>query len=76
MYSLLFLVFVEFVNHITSVFYDFIFFHFGLEACSVLTPQPGVEPIPPALEGEVLNWTAMKAPPPCILVFSQLTFKK
>ena len=27
---------------------------FGLEACGILSPQPKIEPIPPALEGEVL----------------------
>ena len=28
---------------------------FGQEACSILAPQPGMEPEPPALEGEVLT---------------------
>ena len=27
----------------------------GHEACGMLAPQPGIEPIPPALEGEVLT---------------------
>ena len=27
---------------------------FGPEACGILVPPPGVEPAPPALEGEVL----------------------
>ena len=26
----------------------------GHEACEILAPQPGIEPTPPALEGEVL----------------------
>ena len=35
----------------------------GHEACGILAPRPGVEPSPPALEGEVLNhWTARKVP--------------
>ena len=29
------------------------FWPFGHEACGILAPQPGVEPAPPALEGEV-----------------------
>ena len=28
---------------------------FGREACGILAPQPGIEPAPPALEGEVLT---------------------
>ena len=28
---------------------------FGHEACGILAPQPGIEPTPPALEGEVLT---------------------
>jgi len=27
---------------------------FGLESCGILSPQPKIEPTPPALEGEVL----------------------
>ena len=27
----------------------------GHEACGILAPQPGIEPTPPALEGEVLT---------------------
>ena len=28
---------------------------FGLEACGILAPLPGIEPVPPALEGEILG---------------------
>ena len=28
---------------------------FGQEACGISAPQPGIEPTPPALEGEVLT---------------------
>ena len=28
---------------------------FGREACGILAPQPGIEPAPPSLEGEVLT---------------------
>ena len=31
------------------------FWSFGHEACGILVPQPGIEPEPPALEGEVLT---------------------
>ena len=28
---------------------------FGHEACGILAPQPGIKPIRPAMEGEVLT---------------------
>ena len=31
------------------------FLAFGREACEILAPPPGIEPAPPALEGEVLT---------------------
>ena len=31
------------------------FWCFGPEACGILVPQPGIEPAPPVLEGEVLT---------------------
>ena len=33
----------------------FMFWIFVLEACGILAPRPGIEPAPPALEGEVLT---------------------
>ena len=33
----------------------FMFWFFGPEACGILAPQPGIELVPPALEGEVLT---------------------
>ena len=33
----------------------FMFWFFGHEACGIFAPQPGIEPTPPALEGEVLT---------------------
>ena len=33
----------------------FMFWVFGHEACGISAPRPGIEPIPPALEGEVLT---------------------
>ena len=32
-----------------------LFWFFGLEACGILAPRSGIEPEPPALEGEVLT---------------------
>ena len=48
------------ILHITLHFQDSLdctlfFFFFGREACGILAPQPGIEPTPPALEGEVLT---------------------
>ena len=31
------------------------FWFFGLEACGILAPQPGIKPTPPVLEEEVLT---------------------
>ena len=48
------------VDHFLSLFnllqYCFCFYvlFFGREACGILAPQPGIEPTPLALEGEVL----------------------
>ena len=33
----------------------FMFWFFVHEACGILAPQPGIEPTPAALEGEVLT---------------------
>ena len=47
----IFKVFFEFVT-ILPLFYVLVFW--GHEACEILAPQPGIEPVPPALEGEFL----------------------
>ena len=31
------------------------FWFLGREACGILAPRPGIEPAPPALEGQVLT---------------------
>ena len=49
----IFKVFIEFVT-ILFLFYVVGFF-FGQEAGEILVPQPQIEPIPPALEAEVLT---------------------
>ena len=33
----------------------FVFWFFGRKACEFLAPWPGIEPVPPAVEGKVLN---------------------
>ena len=39
------------------------FWFYGREACGILAPWPGIEPSPPALEGEVLTaWLPGKSP--------------
>ena len=47
----IFKVLIEFVT-ILLLFYVLFF---GPEACGLLTPRPGIEPTPAALEGEVLT---------------------
>ena len=48
----IFKIFIEFVT-ILLLFYVSGFF--GHKTCRTLSPQPGIEPISPALEGEVLT---------------------
>ena len=50
------------VGHFFKAFIEFVtillLFHvlsFWLEACRNLAPQPGMEPLPPALKGEILT---------------------
>ena len=38
------------------------FWFFGCEACGILIPWPGIEPVPPALEGEVLTTGSQGSP--------------
>ena len=41
----------------------FSFSFFGYVACGILVPQPGIEPVPPALEEQSLNcWTTKEVP--------------
>ena len=47
----IFKVFIEFIT-IMLLFYVLAF---GPEACGILASRPGIEPTPPALEGEVLT---------------------
>ena len=41
----------------------FLFLAEPYAACGILVPQPGIEPMPPAMEGWILNhWTAREVP--------------
>ena len=52
----IFFVFKLFIKFVTILFLSVIFFFFfGLEACGIWTPGPGIEPATPALEGKVLT---------------------
>ena len=46
----IFKVFTEFVA-VLLLFYVLVFF--GWEACGILAPCPGIEPVPPALESNI-----------------------
>jgi len=35
---------------------------FGHQACGILPPQLGIEPVPRALEGSLNHWTTMEIP--------------
>ena len=44
-------IFKDFIELVTILLlFDF----FGHEVCGILAPQPGIEPVPPMLEGAVL----------------------
>ena len=45
----IFKVFIEFITTLL------LFWFIGREACGILAPWPGIDPAPPALEGEVLT---------------------
>ena len=61
----IFKVFIEFVA-VFLMFWGF----FGLEACSILVPWPGIETAPAALEGELLTTEVvgmcLKVPDMCL----------
>ena len=52
---LMWTVFKVFTEFVTILLLFYIFGFFGQEACGILAPGPGIEPAPPALEGEVLT---------------------
>ena len=62
-------IFLKFLLNLLQYCFCFMFCFIGPEACGILAPRPGIEPTPPALEGEVLTtgppgkslrWTFLK----------------
>ena len=47
----------------------FMFWFFVCEACGILAPKPGIEPAPPALEGEILTAGPPEKSPSVLFVF-------
>ena len=47
--------FLKFLLNLLQYCFCFMFWFFGPEARGILAPLPGIEPTPPALEGEVLT---------------------
>ena len=47
--------FLKSLLNLLQYWFCFIIWFFGREACGIPTPRPGIEPAPPALEGEVLT---------------------
>ena len=44
-------------------------------ACGILVPQPGIEPVPPAVEARSLNhWTAREVPTVTFNVFEYINY--
>ena len=79
-WSFSFLIFFFNADHFFKIFIEFVTvlllsyaLFFGHEACSFLTPHPGTEPAPPALEGEFLT-TAPPGSPMFGLRLSKLFF--
>ena len=56
--------FLKYLLYCYCIVSVFCFCFFGHKPCGILTPWPGIEPTPPALEGEVLSnglpWTFPK----------------
>ena len=46
---------LKFLLNLLQYCFCSVFCFFGHEACGILALQPGMEPVPPALEGEVLT---------------------
>ena len=56
---LMWTIFKVFMEFVTILFLSYVL-GFGHEACRILAPQPGIKPVAPALEGEVLTTKARK----------------
>ena len=55
---------IDNTNFLLCFFVCFVFvFWLHCMACSILVPQPGIKPVPPALEAQSLNhWTTREVP--------------
>ena len=54
-FYIILLLFLKPLLNLLQYCFCFMFWCFGREACGLLAPQPGIEPAPPELEGEVLT---------------------
>ena len=65
------IIYLVFLLHLWLLLFKIKFLHHA--ACDILVPQPGIEPVPPALEAWSLNhWTTKEVPflwPPSHLCF-------
>ena len=48
-------VFIFEVLNLLQYWFYFMFWFFGHKSCGILAPWPGIKPVPPAFEGEVLT---------------------
>ena len=71
------------INLMRKIFLFNFNFNFWLHcaACGILVPQPGIEPVPPALEVQSLNYRSAKEVPSLLFLYSVLgipytSFKK
>lgn len=58
-------VFIEFVTILLMLQHHAQFF--GLEPCGILPSQPGIKPIPSALEGSLHHWPTREVPEELVL---------
>ena len=54
-FFLMWTIFFKSLLNLLQYCFCFMFWFFGCQACGIFTPQPGTEPAPPALEGEVFT---------------------
>ena len=63
------------VTHICTYLFLFLFFFWPCHAaCKILVSQPGIEPMPPAVEAQSLNHWAAREVPVCIYFIYLLFF--
>ena len=64
-------VFIEFA---TALLLFYVFWFFGPKACDTLAPQPGIEPSPSVLEGEIINTGPAEKYPSTSLLLCSFNF--